>query len=829
MRTPNLHLLMPGKADLPFLRRLAIILGSGLLASAAICWIAANWPYASALQKLAGTQTVLSVSVFVAGWRLWARPHERGLSSVAANALGLAAVLVGALFALIGQTYQTGADPWQLFALWSVLIVPWAFILPTAFLLCLLATVLNLALVLFLSRETGLGWAAIAALMAVLNLALMGLREVADTRLASDDTWRIGPRVAMAALLGWWLTGLVDALNSTGLYASAFSLSGFLVGAGLVVAYTRFKPDAVMLSLLGLAASAAVSIIIIYTAGLNAGLPIVIVALVACFIYGARHLLAVVRKTDFHKQRNEEPWFISAFRLVLMGLAVVLCLLFLSLVLKLNETSTAILGVLLLVVGLLFVRTHHQRPAWRDLGVVLSAMGYVAYAVAMLVEGDPFLIGTVAAVVLPAVLIYVVAPVFTLRFLSALVGVGMLVLYVWHTLLLDSLWSKMHVAEITLSYQRLLILNVAALICWRLVVASERFQVLVPLAWAVTALALVAGWWAPALSWSNHLPVTPQWAWVWSLGIMLALLPIYALAAMLKGSGGRVAVGAALMLMVASIGWLGAPGVAVALTWVLVGRLLGRRALLGFSVVALLTYLAQFYYQLETPLLQKAWVLGGTGAWLLFGTLLLTGFGKTKEPKQANAVASGKQSGRWRAAAIVAGLLLVLLIANLSIAQRERLLRQGQDVVLELAPVDPRSLMQGDYMMLRYAVANEVQALLSEPTELADAVRKAGRGWLLLVPDADGVHRLRGVSAEADELNDENPLEQGAQKLAFRLRDGEVWIVTDAWFFPEGQQGHYEQARYGRFRVNAQGSGLLLDLLDGQRQGLKAGAALPEE
>ena len=34
-------------------------------------------------------------------------------------------MLVGGLLALIGQTYQTGADPWQLFALWALLALPW--------------------------------------------------------------------------------------------------------------------------------------------------------------------------------------------------------------------------------------------------------------------------------------------------------------------------------------------------------------------------------------------------------------------------------------------------------------------------------------------------------------------------------------------------------------------------------------------------------------------------------------------------------------------------------------------------------------------------------
>lgn len=56
----------------------------------------------------------------------------------------------------------------------------------------------------------------------------------------------------------------------------------------------------------------------------------------------------------------------------------------------------------------------------------------------------------------------------------------------------------------------------------------------------------------------------------------------------------------------------------------------------------------------------------------------------------------------------LAGLLLVLLAVNLMVLNKESSLAQGRTVFLELAPVDPRSLMQGDYMVLRYALADQV-------------------------------------------------------------------------------------------------------------------------
>ena len=50
---------------------------------------------------------------------------------------------------------------------------------------------------------------------------------------------------------------------------------------------------------------------------------------------------------------------------------------------------------------------------------------------------------------------------------------------------------------------------------------------------------------------------------------------------------------------------------------------------------------------------------------------------------------------------ILINLILLLVYFNGSILSKEDLLKNGKLILLELAPVDPRSLMQGDYMSLR--------------------------------------------------------------------------------------------------------------------------------
>lgn len=89
----------------------ALLLGCGL-----IFWIAAQWPEQTRSFKL----HVLQAGVLLPLVAAMLLPVLRTAG------LLLATLALGALLAFIGQTYQTGADAWQLFAVWAVLALPWA-------------------------------------------------------------------------------------------------------------------------------------------------------------------------------------------------------------------------------------------------------------------------------------------------------------------------------------------------------------------------------------------------------------------------------------------------------------------------------------------------------------------------------------------------------------------------------------------------------------------------------------------------------------------------------------------------------------------------------
>lgn len=61
------------------------------------------------------------------------------------------------------------------------------------------------------------------------------------------------------------------------------------------------------------------------------------------------------------------------------------------------------------------------------------------------------------------------------------------------------------------------------------------------------------------------------------------------------------------------------------------------------------------------------------------------------------------------------GMTVVMLApGNLRIAGNEGVVREGATILLHLVPVDPRSLMQGDYMALRCGIMNDVERTARE-------------------------------------------------------------------------------------------------------------------
>ena len=165
-----------------------------------------------------------------------------------------------------------------------------------------------------------------------------------------------------------------------------------------------------------------------------------------------------------------------------------------------------------------------------------------------------------------------------------------------------------------------------------------------------------------------------------------------------------------------------------------------------------------------------------------------------------------------RSVIALAWCVVALALIGYSIAAKEELLESGRVVYLELAPVDPRSIMQGDYMALRFAIANDARRDMEydEPSGTAGSQRKeltTADGYIVATLGPDSVSHYK-------RLDDGTLLAPDEILLRYRVREGQIKFATNAFFFEEGAAERYEDARYGEFRVAPDGELLLTGLRD---------------
>jgi uncharacterized membrane-anchored protein len=233
----------------------------------------------------------------------------------------------------------------------------------------------------------------------------------------------------------------------------------------------------------------------------------------------------------------------------------------------------------------------------------------------------------------------------------------------------------------------------------------------------------------------------------------------------------------------------------------------GRRALAGLAAFACLWIIGAFYYWLGWPLDQKAYLLIGMGAALGFACWI---FGLkpaifASMPQPHSAIKPG-----LAAVLIAVSTAATAGIVGSGILEKERAIDSGRKVYIELVPVDPRSLMQGDYMALRFKLPDTVETRRGVVRSAGGTKPRASAH----VDDRD-IATIHTVTT--------TPVTAAANEVVINLiakRGG--WIVgTDAFFFREGTGQVYAKAKYGEFRVTAAGMAILVGLADADLKPLK--------
>lgn len=870
-----------------FLTKLAWGLAVLLLASGLVTWIAANWENWGHVAKFALAQGAVLIS---AGLALLFRRRSGGWGhdlGVPAALTGLAAVATGGLLALIGQTYQTGADPWQLFALWTVLIIPWVFTVRSVFLSVLWLVLINTAFYLWIdvARLDWFGRSYTSQTLLALAVNALLLLAAETIWRARHDPWRIVPRVAAIAV---------------GFFIGAQVMEGnFLLGLALFLAlygvYRYRRPDLLIMSLASFGAYGSLSMLIIEYAG-DAFLLIVVVivglglgllrflqqqvvhwrrthggealavkddvvsdvtsgtvlatdaaatnattktnagteaaatqasvnaAMASSPAASTAQILAntqVSVHADAQDSDEHHPWYLRVIKLFLYLLLPLIILLYLAVSLDLSLEALGVLGgIMALVSPVLFAKA--QTVSSRDLvgGWVACAVLLLSVPLVDIRYPWPHEVSAMIAVVISTLLYRLAKGQFVLRMLLVIWALAAI-----EFLVIERLFDRWAMMPYWVLEMPAAFMFFAALSLGHLYLCGERKpHFWLPLFWSLLLASQIHLVLAGTLFYSM-----PFWdesrPYLTVAGFLLAMAPLAILAFYWRGWRDQPLVyGIALLGLAALCAvWTPYPPVALALSWILVAYAWRYLSLLAVAVAMGLFCLWRLYYILNISLLDKAELLLATGV----GCLVFAYLGQLGRNKVV-ADAPVQAAPKGILASVLLGTVLVLGVANVAIVQKERILSDGQTVLLELAPVDPRSLMQGDYMSLNFALSQNLSALSWGLPK--DALAKMdAQQWVVVAVqlDENKVAQLKGVYLEQDGQerlwSEEGPVAEPSDVMRLRMRRHRSnWTPgTDAWFFAEGSADRFDAARYGEFAVVEDGQSLLRAMLDKDRKEIK--------
>ena len=168
------------------------------------------------------------------------------------------------------------------------------------------------------------------------------------------------------------------------------------------------------------------------------------------------------------------------------------------------------------------------------------------------------------------------------------------------------------------------------------------------------------------------------------------------------------------------------------------------------------------------------------------------------------------------------------------IVKNERHLNNSQSMYVRLQPVDPRSLIQGDYMRLNYALYFAPQHVASENTVQTDTNPDvvnsedqlfSGQYFDELIKNKSSVVTYVELDPQRRVVHSyfEQPNNVTTERLVLQNpnnRHNGLYPASRSFLFAEGLADCYQQAVYAEFKVDQQGNAILTALKGEQLQDL---------
>ena len=845
-----------------YLNLLFLLLTVGFLTSGVVTLIAANLDYFSDLAKIYGLQTLLVVTVILGLYcfiRESRRQAKEKLKWKTYSIFFVVSVLIGGLFALVGQTYQTGADLWQLFAVWTLCQLPFLLLFPNVASALLFATTTNVTFYLFNEQNSynSMGYAVL------INTGFLVVSEL-FSKTFHDQHWRILPKVFLvltfASLFG--LTVIYD------VYFHAYawgelgrsSLSSLQIAIPSLVAfyiYQKYRFDFINLiisvvAFLGAYCFWGSEFIQAFEDGLVLGL------IGFIFTVMAINWLVKLYKRE-HPNNKKSHWATSILWVIALLIAVVTIGAWLFFSLGLDESSTLIIGIILFGIAWLLTLNKDKNEYTTILAglfflIANSFLGFyllVKFDNLFLLLGYEFSedsnLGIFISTLIFSVIIIVSYKLMPNSLVRILLVIQLLVYWqisydiYFHSYSLNNTW-----------FNKIQLLSSIGFFYWIMRPhQSERIH-LKPIAWGMVLFSLWSSlpsymmlplvdyglidtdvssdvMLSDAMSLNNILQVLSGRFWSHFqfdvnhiLYLLVCALPLIVYALMNKHSKAKhiEVVLILLALSLFALGFIGLPVILYLTALLLLIYWTDSRAFFGLLVLAFIVYLGGFYYQLSIPLLYKGVLLVSFAVIFAIVTLFL--HARYKSPSQS----AVENYPVFKAPIGLVGVFLIALLGavNYKVQQFEDVLATGKPVVLKIAPADPRSLMQGDYMVLNYAILSELQQSQfssesneSNETTGIDELSPSGKKAYILV-HLDKNHVATLCEAQSEIPTDFKHCTPNVY-LPIRYRGWSPELPSQDYFFAEGKGEYYAQSEYAEYRFK-DGILLLARLLDKDLKGL---------
>lgn len=867
-----------------YLNLLFLLLTVGFLTSGVVTLIAANLDYFSDLAKIYGLQTLLVVTVVLGIYcfiRESRRQAKEKLKWKTYSLFFVVSVLIGGLFALVGQTYQTGADVWQLFAVWTLCQLPFLLLFPNVASALLFAATANVAFYLFNEQNSHNSM----CYAVLINAGLLVISEL-FSKAFHDQHWRILPKVFLVLTFAS-LFGLI-VIYDMYFYAYAWGELGRSPLSSLIIAipalitlyvYQKYRFDFInliisVIALLGAYCFLASLLIHDVEEGGVLGLIGFTFTVMAINWLVKRYKREYPNSKKFH-------WAISILWVVALLIAVVTIGIWLFFSFGLEESGALVFGILLFVVALFITLNKETDEQSKNLAglfflIANSFLGFyllVKFDNLFLLLGYEFSEDSNFGIFISALIFTVIIIVSYKLMPNSLVRILLVtqLLVFWqisynlyfHNYSLNNTWFN------NAWFNKIQLLISIALFYWVMRPNQSARIHLKPIVWGIVLFSLwisVPSYMVPsymafplvdyglidtdvssdvmpadAMSLDNVLQVLSGQFWPHFqfdvshiLYLLVCALPLIVYALMNKHSESKhtEAVLILLALSLFALGFVGIPVILYLTALLLLVYWTDSRAFFGLLVFAFVVYLGGFYYQLSIPLLYKGALLVSFAVIFAIVTLFL--HARYKTPSQS----AVENHSVFKAPIWLVGVFVIALLGavNYKVQQFEDVLATGKPVVLKIAPVDPRSLMQGDYMVLNYAILSEFQQsqFLSESNESLESNESidAGEANETIGIDESSpsgkkayilVHLDKNHVATFCEEQSEIPTDfkhcTPNVYLPIRYKGWLPELPSQDYFFAEGKGEHYAQAEYAEYRFK-DGILLLARLLDKDLKGL---------